>query len=68
MNDIHEMVTAINGASSGIGKACALEFANRGTTIVPAVRNETALLGFENGIDAAIALKTDIADSMLCEL
>ncbi|HPJ55284.1 MAG TPA: SDR family NAD(P)-dependent oxidoreductase [Bacteroidales bacterium] len=38
----------MTGASSGIGKACALEFASRSATVVLSSRNQAKLLDVEN--------------------
>lgn len=43
-------VIIITGASSGIGKACALEFAGKGATVVLAARNLERLNVVENSI------------------
>ncbi|QNF34693.1 SDR family NAD(P)-dependent oxidoreductase [Adhaeribacter swui] len=60
------MVAIITGASSGIGRATALEFARQGISVVLAARNETALeelaqkctnLGAE-----ALAVPTDVSN------
>jgi short-subunit dehydrogenase len=41
--NFREKVVVITGASSGIGKACALEFASRGARVVLAARRELVL-------------------------
>jgi short-subunit dehydrogenase len=43
MKPINEQIVVITGASSGIGRATALEFAKRGATVVLAARNDEAL-------------------------
>jgi short-subunit dehydrogenase len=43
MKDLHGTVVVITGASSGAGRAIALEFANTGATLVIAARREAAL-------------------------
>lgn len=60
----------ITGASSGIGKACALAFANAGAKVMLAARNETKLLDAvsqitKNGGSAA-ACSTDVSKEEDC--
>ncbi len=43
LRPIHEQVVVITGASSGIGRATALQFAARGASVVAIARNEDAL-------------------------
>jgi len=45
-----DKVVIITGASSGIGKACAFEFAANGSKVVLAARNEDELLKVKNSI------------------
>jgi len=45
-----DKVVIITGASSGIGKACAFEFAANGSKVVLAARNEGELLKVKNSI------------------
>jgi NADP-dependent 3-hydroxy acid dehydrogenase YdfG len=66
MNDLHEHVAVITGASSGIGRAVALHFASRGARVVLAARDETRLGSVAEEINAlgreALALATDVTD------
>jgi NAD(P)-dependent dehydrogenase (short-subunit alcohol dehydrogenase family) len=61
-----EQVVVITGASSGIGRATALELAGRGARVVCAARTETALDSLVAEITAAggqaVAVPTDVAD------
>ena len=43
MKQLKDMVVVITGASSGVGKAMALEFASHGTKLVLAARRKEAL-------------------------
>lgn len=49
-SEFTDKVVIITGASSGIGKACALEFAEKRAKIVLAARNENELLKVKNSI------------------
>jgi NADP-dependent 3-hydroxy acid dehydrogenase YdfG len=63
-SEFTDKVVIITGASSGIGKACALEFAGQGAKIVLAARNENDLLKVKNSIinmgEEASFIKTDV--------
>ncbi len=65
-------VVIITGASSGIGKACAIDFAARGAKVVCASRNIEHLRALENelknkGYDA-FAVKTNVAIEQECQM
>jgi short-subunit dehydrogenase len=66
-----DKVAIITGASSGIGKACAYEFASRGATVVLAARNEDSLHELEQDLRSkgfiALAVKTDVTRSSDCK-
>jgi short-subunit dehydrogenase len=63
---IDEQVVVITGASSGIGRATALEFGRRGARVVLAARNEDALEEVADAIrrvgGEAHVVKTDVSD------
>ncbi len=62
---LSEQVVVVIGASSGIGRATALEFARRGARVVAAARNAEALATLVDEITAsggaAVAVPTDVA-------
>jgi len=64
-------VAIITGASSGIGKACAYEFAGRGARLVLAARNIEALDAIVQDLmlkgHEAIAVKTDVTSEEDCK-
>ena len=59
-------VAIVTGASSGIGKACALEFTRKGASVVLAARRAERLAGLVEEIEgmggAALAVTTDVTD------
>ncbi|MEA3444829.1 MAG: SDR family NAD(P)-dependent oxidoreductase, partial [Bacteroidota bacterium] len=59
-----DKVVIITGASSGIGRACAFEFADNGAIVVLAARREDELKKVEENINKlggrAVAIKTDV--------
>jgi NAD(P)-dependent dehydrogenase (short-subunit alcohol dehydrogenase family) len=63
---VSEQVVVIVGASSGIGRACALAFAARGAKVACAARSVQALDTLVKQITQAggtgIAVSTDVAD------
>ncbi len=67
---IQEQVVVITGASSGIGRAAALEFARKGAKVVCAAREEEALGTLVDEITTgggdAIAVPTDVAERRRC--
>ena len=68
---IHEQVVVITGASSGVGRACARAFAQRGARLALIARNEEALeVAAEEARNAgaeALVLSLDVADSEAVE-
>lgn len=67
---MQDKVVIITGASSGIGLACAWEFARKGAKVVLAARNNEALERIademkEAGLDA-LPVKTDVSDEEDC--
>lgn len=68
---LRDKVVIITGASSGIGMACAHEFANQGANIVLAARNLDKLKEVEKeiknkGVDV-ISVKTDVSIEQDCK-
>lgn len=63
---LKESVAVITGASSGIGRATALEFAAKGASVVVAARRELALDDLVSEIEhqggRALAVPTDVTD------
>jgi len=72
MNDqFKDKVVIITGASSGIGKALALEFADRGSVVVLAARTEQKIIELEAQINSnglkAMAVPTDVTSIEDCK-
>lgn len=67
---MHNKVVIITGASSGIGLACAREFAKRGYCVVMAARNIQKLAEIENEIKIKnpniLAVQTDVSKEDDC--
>src|SRR5258706_7627655 len=64
MNFFTGKTVIVTGASSGIGKACVLEFAKRGANIVLAARNAAALENVAaqiSSVSKSIAVATDVS-------
>jgi NADP-dependent 3-hydroxy acid dehydrogenase YdfG len=63
---LHSSTVVITGASSGIGKATALQFAKEGANVVLASRSETLLQELATQCESlggnAIAIKTDVSN------
>ncbi|BAX81872.1 SDR family oxidoreductase [Labilibaculum antarcticum] len=68
---MNQKIVVITGASSGIGKALAFEFASRGSKIVLAARSLDKLKEVEKGIKAmgneVLTVKTDVSVEEDCE-
>ncbi len=67
---MNQKIVVITGASSGIGKALAFDFASRGSKIVLAARNLVKLKEVEEKILAmgneVLSVKTDVSDESDC--
>lgn len=60
---MHGKVAIVTGASSGIGRAAALLFANKGTTVVAVGRNEKELVALSTTVDSKKgSIKPHLAD------
>ncbi|MCA1566141.1 MAG: SDR family oxidoreductase [Acidobacteria bacterium] len=66
LRPLSEQVVVLTGASSGIGRATAIEFGRRGASVVLAARNEEALRATAREVEAAggraLSVVTDVAD------
>lgn len=66
LKPIHQQVVAVVGASSGIGRETALQFARKGAKLVVAARSETGLSSLVDEISKlggeVIAVAADVAD------
>ena len=70
--DFKSKVVIITGASSGIGKACAEEFAKRGANLVLAARQYVTLCEITAGLEKlygikALAVQADVSKEEDCE-
>src|ERR1051325_2079947 len=70
-NTIKDKVVIVTGASSGIGKACAIAFANAGCKVMLAARDEVKLTLVMNEITQrggiAAICKTDVSKEEDCQ-
>lgn len=68
---IIDKVVVITGASSGIGRALAMEYASQGYRVAIAARNESRLKQAEEAVAATgaevLALKTDVSNEVDCK-
>jgi len=68
---LNEQVIVITGASSGVGKAMALEFAKHGSKLVLTARREEALAGLKKEVEelggTAITVTADVTDAKALE-
>ena len=60
-------VVIITGASSGIGKACALEFSNRGARLMLVARNEAKLMELNDSINSSGGQSTYVVTDVSSE-
>lgn len=67
LRPLSEQVVVLTGASSGIGRATAIEFGRRGASVVLAARNAEALHTAAREVEAAggraLVVVTDVADA-----
>ncbi len=66
LKPVHEQVVVVCGASSGMGRQTALEFARRGAKVVVASRSQEGLDSLVSQIESAggtaVAVATDVSD------
>src|SRR5215216_4857903 len=70
MNSFQNKTVIVTGASSGIGKACAIEFAKRGANVVLAGRNQDALEKVRaqiSSVSKVISVVTDVSREEDCK-
>ena len=69
--NIQDKVVVITGASSGIGRALAIEFASRGAKLVIAARSEARLVEAKDDVKKTgaevIAVPTDVSNEVDCK-
>ncbi|HEV7906072.1 MAG TPA: SDR family oxidoreductase [Pyrinomonadaceae bacterium] len=67
LRPLNEQIVVLTGASSGIGRATAIEFGRRGASVVLAARNAEALQSAAREVEAAggrtLVVPTDVADA-----
>ena len=68
---MQDKVAIITGASSGIGKALAYEFARRGAKLAIAARNWEELTAIEQDLKSkgskVVSIRTDVTKELACK-
>src|SRR5215217_6679692 len=72
LKPVSEQVVVVMGASSGIGRATALRFAEQGATVVVSARGEPGLKSLVAEIEAgggtATSVVADVTDPVQCQV
>lgn len=69
--DLTDKVVVVTGASSGIGRACAIDMVKAGAKVVLASRNEIELCAVADSVDPSgrrtLVVSTDVTDEEQCK-